>query len=139
MATALAMIVVQAFAVRVFRWKAARLLGVGAVTAVIAMLICTLVTTYSAIFATLILLGVGLGLMLTGNLASLSLRAGRGAQGKVAGVNVLAQGLGQAIGPIAGAGLHRVSPQVPFLAATTLLAIACLVAALAWRAAAANP
>lgn len=139
MATALAMIVVQAFAVRVFRWKAARLLGVGAVTAVIAMLICTLVTTYSAIFATSILLGVGLGLMLTGNLSSLSLRAGRGAQGKVAGVNVLAQGLGQAIGPIAGAGLHRVSPQMPFLVATILLAIACLVAALAWRAAAAHP
>ncbi|PJR09109.1 hypothetical protein CEJ86_31820 [Sinorhizobium meliloti] len=58
MATALAMIVAQAFAARVFRWKAARLLGVGAVTAVIAMLIYTLVTTCSAIFATLILLGV---------------------------------------------------------------------------------
>ncbi|MCM2397808.1 MFS transporter [Rhizobium sp. S95] len=139
MATALAMIVVQACAVRVFRWKATRLLGVGAITAVIAMLICTFVTTYSAIFATLILLGIGLGLMLTGNLASLSLRAGVGTQGKVAGVNVLAQGLGQAIGPIAGAGLHRVSPQVPFLAATTLLAIVCLVAVLAWRSAATNP
>ncbi|MCM2404396.1 MFS transporter [Rhizobium sp. S153] len=139
MATALAMIVVQACAVRVFRWKATRLLGVGAIMAVIAMLICTFVTTYSAIFATLILLGIGLGLMLTGNLASLSLRAGVGAQGKVAGVNVLAQGLGQAIGPIAGAGLHRVSPQVPFLAATTLLAIVCLVAVRAWRSAATNP
>jgi len=138
MATALAVIMVQAFAVRVFRWKAARLLGVGAVTAVIAMLICTLVTSYSAIFATLMLLGVGLGLMITGNLASLSLRAGRGAQGKGAGANVLAQGLGQANGPIAGAGLHRVSPQMPFLVATILLAIACLVAALAWRAAAAR-
>jgi len=133
MATALAMIVVQACAVRVFRWKAARLLGVGAITAAIAMLICTFVTTYSGIFATLILLGIGLGLMLTGNLASLSLQTGSGAQGKVAGVNVLAQGLGQAIGPIAGAGLHRISPQIPFFAATTLLFVACFVAAISCR------
>lgn len=139
MATALAMIMVQAFAVRVFRWKAARLLRVGAVAAAIAMLICTLVTTYSAIFATLILLGIGLGLMLTGNLASLSLWTGGGAQGKVAGINVLAQGLGQAIGPIAGAGLHHASPQMPLLLATILLAMACLFAALAWRSAVANP
>lgn len=138
MATALAMIVVQACAVRVFGWTSARLLGVGAITAVIAMLICTLVTTYSAIFATLILLGIGLGLMLTGNLASLSLWTGGGAQGKAAGVNVLAQGLGQAIGPIAGASLHRISPEAPFSAATVLLAIACLVAISAWRSAAAN-
>lgn len=90
MATALALVVVQAWAVRVFRWKAARLLGVGAITAAIAMLICTSVTTYSGIFATLILLGIGLGLMLTGNLASLSSQTGSGAQGKIAGVNVLA-------------------------------------------------
>ncbi|MCC2609363.1 MULTISPECIES: MFS transporter [Rhizobium/Agrobacterium group] len=138
MATALAMIVVQACAVRVFRWKATRLLGVGAITAAIAMLICTFVTTYSGIFATLILLGIGLGLMLTGNLASLSLQTGRGAQGKVAGVNVLAQGLGQAIGPIAGAGLHRISPQIPFFAATTLLAMACFVAAISRRSTATN-
>lgn len=138
MATALAMIVVQACAVRVFGWTSVRLLGVGAITAVIAMLICTLVTTYSAIFATLILLGIGLGLMLTGNLASLSLWTGGGAQGKAAGVNVLAQGLGQAIGPIAGASLHRISPEAPFSAATVLLAIACLVAISAWRSAATN-
>ncbi|RYC15720.1 MFS transporter [Ciceribacter ferrooxidans] len=135
MAAALAMIVVQASAVRVFRWEATRLLGVGAVIAVTAMLICTLATAYSTIVATFILLGIGLGLMLTGNLAALSLGTGPGAQGKAAGVNVLAQGLGQALGPITGAGLHRVSPQLPFVAATILLVIACLVAARAWRSA----
>lgn len=138
MAAALAMIVVQASAVRVFRWEATRLLGVGAVIAVTAMLICTVATAYFTIVATFILLGIGLGLMLTGNLAALSLETGPGAQGKAAGVNVVAQGLGQAIGPITGAGLHRVSPQLPFVAATMLLVIACLVATRAWRSAATN-
>lgn len=138
MATAFAMIVAQACAVRAFAWKPAQLLGVGAITAFVAMLICTLVTTYPAILATLTLLGIGLGLMLTGNLASLSLWTGGGAQGKAAGVNVLAQGLGQAIGPIAGASLHRISPTFPFLVATVLLAVACLIAISAWRSDAAN-
>lgn len=133
MATAIAMIVVQTCAIRLFRWEPARLLGVGAVLAVVSMLICSMVNSYVEIFGTLVLLGIGLGLMLPGNLASLSLRTGAGAQGKAAGINVVAQGLGQAIGPLAGAALHRVSPQVPFMAATILLTIACAIAILTWK------
>jgi len=127
MAMALSMVLVQAFAVRILRWHVTRLLGTGAVIATVAMLICTLVTTYSAILVALILLGSGLGLMLTGNLASLSLKTGNGAQGKAAGINVFAQGLGQAIGPLTGASLYGLSPKFPFLAATILLAIASLI------------
>ncbi|MET3649225.1 MFS transporter [Phyllobacterium ifriqiyense] len=133
MATAIAMIAVQACAIRLFRWDPARLLGVGAVLAVVSMLICSMVNSYVEIFGTLVLLGIGLGLMLPGNLASLSLRTGAGAQGKAAGINVVAQGLGQAIGPLSGAALHRISPQVPFVAATILLTIACVVAICTWR------
>jgi MFS transporter, DHA1 family, tetracycline resistance protein len=133
MATAVAMIAVQACAVHLLRWEPARLLGVGAALAVFSMLICSLVNSYVEIFLTLVLLGIGLGLMLPGNLASLSLRTGTGAQGKAAGINVVAQGLGQAIGPLAGATLHRISPQVPFVAATILLTIACAIAILTWR------
>jgi MFS transporter, DHA1 family, tetracycline resistance protein len=111
MATAIAMIAVQACAVHLLRWEPARLLGVGAVLAAFSMLICSFMNSYVEIFGTLVLLGIGLGLMLPGNLASLSLRTGAGAQGKAAGINVVAQGLGQAIGPLAGATLHRISPQ----------------------------
>ncbi|MBL8577761.1 MAG: MFS transporter [Mesorhizobium sp.] len=131
--TALTMIVMQAGAVRVLRWKPARLLGIGAIAAAVAMLACTLVTTYPAIIAAATLLGAGLGLMLPGNLALLSLATGPGAQGKVAGVNVFAQGLAQAIGPITGASLHHISPLAPFSAATILLALACLISLFVWR------
>ncbi|SED39371.1 Predicted arabinose efflux permease, MFS family [Beijerinckia sp. 28-YEA-48] len=134
MATAMAMIAVQLFVVRLLRWEPVRLLGVGAAIAAISLLICSLVDSYAAIFGTLVMLGVGLGLMLPGNLAFLSLSTGAGAQGKAAGVNVLAQGLGQAIGPLAGAALHRISPQVPFLTATALLVLCCAVAIFIWRA-----
>ncbi len=65
-----------------------------------------------------------LGLMLPGNLASLSLRAGPHAQGKAAGFNVVGQGLGFAIGPLTGAALRQLSPRMPFLAAAVLLACA---------------
>jgi MFS family permease len=138
MAMALAMVIVQAFAVRVLRWTVTRLLSVGALTATLAMLICTVASTYPAILAALILLGTGLGLMLTGNLASLSLKAGNGAQGKAAGMNVFAQGLGQVIGPLSGASLYSLSPQLPFLAATILLAIALLIVLRSTRNAAAE-
>lgn len=133
MATAIAMIVVQACALRLFRWEPARLLGVGATLATTSMLICSVVDSYVEIFGSLVLLGIGLGLMLPGNLASLSLSTGAGAQGKAAGINVVAQGLGQAIGPLAGASLHGISPQVPFVAATALLTIACAIALFTWR------
>jgi DHA1 family tetracycline resistance protein-like MFS transporter len=133
MATATAMIAVQACAIRLFRWKPIRLLAVGAAIAVLSMLICSLADSYIEIFGSLVMLGIGLGLMLPGNLASLSLWTGPGSQGKAAGVNVVAQGVGQAIGPLAGATLHRVSPEVPFVAATILLAIACTVAIFIWR------
>jgi DHA1 family tetracycline resistance protein-like MFS transporter len=135
MATATAMIAVQACAIRLFRWEPIRLLAVGAAIATLSMLICSLVDSYIGIFGSLVMLGIGLGLMLPGNLASLSLWTGPGSQGKAAGVNVVAQGVGQAIGPLAGATLHRVSPEVPFVAATILLAIACTVAIFTWRSA----
>lgn len=133
MATATAMIAVQLFVVRLLRWEPVRLLGVGAAIAALSLLICSLVDSYAAIFGTLVMLGIGLGLMLPGNLAFLSLSTGPGAQGKAAGVNVVAQGLGQAIGPLAGAALHRISPQIPFLTATALLAFCCAAAIFIWR------
>lgn len=124
MATALAMVLVQAIAIRFLRLNATHLLGVGGAIATVAMLICTMVTSYMSILGALIFLGIGLGLMLTGNLTSLSLHTSANAQGKAAGINVVAQGLGQSIGPITGASLYHVSPQTPFLAATIMLALA---------------
>lgn len=123
-ATALAMIVVQGAVLRVLALRPETLLGAGALLAATALLLADFAGDYAQLFGALVLLGVALGLMLPGNLASLSLRTGPDAQGKVAGFNVVGQGLGLTIGPLAGAALHRLSTQMPFLAAAVLLIVA---------------
>ena len=133
MATALAMIVVQGAVLRMLALRPETLLGAGTPLAAVALLLATFARGYAELFGALVLLGVALGLMLPGNLASLSLRTGPGAQGKAAGFNVVGQGLGLAIGPLTGAALHQLSPQMPFLAATVLLAIAFALAIAASR------
>jgi MFS family permease len=133
MATALAMIAVQGGVLRFLTWKPERLLRTGALLAALAMLLGSFARGYAEIFGALVLFGAALGLMLPGNLASLSLRAGRDAQGKAAGVNAIGQGLGMAIGPVAGASLHQVAPQAPFAVATILLVFAFCLAVVASR------
>ena len=124
MATALAMIIVQGAVLRIIAFRPETLLAAGALLAATALLLAAFARGYAELFGALILLGVALGLMLPGNIASLSLRTGPSAQGKAAGFNVVGQGLGLAIGPLTGAALHQLSPQMPFLAAAVLLMIA---------------
>jgi MFS family permease len=133
MATALVMIIVQGGVLRFLAWKPGRLLCTGAVLAAFAMLLGSFARSYAEIFGALVLFGAALGLMLPGNLASLSLRAGSDAQGKAAGVNAIGQGLGMAIGPLAGASLHQVAPEAPFAVAAVLLAFAFGLAMVASR------
>lgn len=129
MGTALAMIIVQGVVLRMLALKPEALLRAGALLAAVALLLATFARSYTELFGALVLLGAALGLMLPGNLASLSLRAGVDAQGKAAGFNVVGQGMGLAIGPLAGAALYQISPQIPFLAAALLLIVALALAA----------
>jgi predicted MFS family arabinose efflux permease len=133
MATALVMIIVQGVVLRFLTWKPERLLCTGVLLGALAMLLGIFARSYLEIFGALVLFGAALGLMLPGNLASLSLRAGGEAQGKAAGVNAIGQGLGLAIGPVAGASLHHVAPEAPFAVAATLLAVAFCLALVASR------
>lgn len=122
--TALAMAVMQGLVVRRLAAPPEALLVTGAGLAAVSMLACTLVHSYAALLAGMVLFGAAIGLVVPSNLALLSLRAGRHVQGKAAGLNVIGQGLGLALGPVVGAALHQVSPAVPFAAATLLLACA---------------
>ncbi len=131
--TALAMVIVQGAVVRLLGWQPERLLLAGAAVGAAAVLVCGLVRSYGETLAVLAVFGAALGLMLPGNLACLSLRAGPGAQGKAAGINMMGQGLGLAAGPLAGAALHQVSPLAPFAAAAVLLVAATALAAGAGR------
>lgn len=131
--TALAMVIVQGVVLRLLAWRPERLLVTGAIVGAGAMLLCGLARSYEEILVVLVAFGGALGLLLPGNLAALSLRAGRYAQGKAAGVNMMGQGLGLAIGPLAGASFHQISPLAPFVAATILLALAAVLAIRVWR------
>ncbi len=131
MATALAMVVAQGVLVGRLGWPPQRLMAAGATLSLAAMLTMALVTAYPALLAALCLLGLGLGLLLPGNLAALSLATGAGAQGKVAGVNAIGQGLGMVLGPLLGTALYQKSPIAPSLGGLALVGALCLLAVLA--------
>lgn len=131
--TAFAMVVMQGLILRIVTLRAERLVPIGAALAAAAMFLCSLAQSYEQILAISLVFGLALGLILPGNLAVLSLCSDAGAQGKTAGVNMIAQGLGLALGPIVGAGLHQISPQVPYVAAGVLLAGAAGLTMAVWR------
>lgn len=64
-------------------------------------------------------------------LAALSLATGTGAQGKVAGVNAVGQGLAMVVlGPIVGTALLQKSPLAPSLGGAVMIAGVCVMAAI---------
>lgn len=131
MLTMAAMIAIQGLVVRRLRWPPRTLLLAGVGIGVAALAVAMLAPSVSWLIAGTVGLGAGLGLLLPGNLAVLSLRAGAGHQGRAAGVNGLAQGLGMAIGPLAGAALHQCGPECPYALCFVLMAAIGLVAAFA--------
>lgn len=131
--TASALVIVQGVVVRLIAWPPERLLLAGALLGAGSMVLCGLARSYAETLAILVLFGIALGLLLPGNLASLSLRAGSDAQGKAAGFNMMGQGFGLAAGPLTGAALHHVSPVLPFAAAAILLTAAAVLALCAQR------
>jgi DHA1 family tetracycline resistance protein-like MFS transporter len=130
-ATALVMVLAQGVLVGRLGWAPHRLMGVGAVTALAAMIGMAVLPGYLALLGSLCVLGLGLGLLLPGNLAALSLATGPGAQGKVAGINAVGQGLGLVLGPLVGTALYGNGPLAPSLGGAVLLACACLFSAIA--------
>ena len=52
----------------------------------------------------------------------MSLRTGAGAQGRIAGINAIGQGLGMVAGPFLGAAIYQQSPAAPYWACATLFA-----------------
>ncbi|TAJ84112.1 MFS transporter [Reyranella sp.] len=129
-AASLAMVIAQRLLVGRLGWKPHRLMAAGGALAFAAMLLLALVPGYPALLIGLCVMGLGLGLLLPGNLAALSLATGAGAQGKVAGINAVGQGLGMVLGPIVGTALLQKGPFVPAAGAAALLACVCLLTAI---------
>lgn len=122
------MVLMQAFGLRLLRLAPHRLVQAGAAVAALAMAGAIFAQQPITLMAALGVMGLALGMALPGNLGFLSLLAGPFAQGRAAGVNAVAQGLGMAAGPVAGAALHRISPLAPALACAAAMALALIIA-----------
>jgi len=67
--------------------------------------------------------GLGMGQIMPGTIASVSMKAGLHQQGSIAGINTSAQGLGFIIGPLLGSGLYTVHPLLPYRICLGLLGL----------------
>lgn len=133
MVATIAMAATQTFGLRFIKLAPTMLVLIGASAAVAAMLGVALAANAFLLTIALVVMGAALGLLLPGNLAALSLIAGPAVQGRVAGVNAMAQGLGMTAGPIAGAMLHRFSPLAAAFAAMAAMTMAAFIASIIWR------
>ena len=109
-----------------------QLILAGAAIGTLSLAAVTLAMSPAMLLGSLFLMGGALGILLPGNLAMISIRAGAAAQGRAAGVNAVAQGLAMTAGPVAGAALHRLSPLAPG-ALSALVMFAALIICLRTR------
>lgn len=81
---------------------------------------------YGLLVFGMVIFGLGMGQIMPGTIASISIKAGIHQQGRVAGLNTSAQGLGYIIGPLLGAHFYTVNPILPYQICFGLLFILLL-------------
>ena len=116
------------------RFAPAQLISVGLAVMGAGMFLIPHTATFWSITAALGLVGVGSALLGPSLSATLSLKAGSGEQGKVAGLNSSALALGRMLGPLIGTALYqRVSVAGPYTFSGALLLALLGVAVFAFR------
>lgn len=128
-----AMFLSQALVTPRLKWPPVRLLVVGGTGAFAGLLALAVAPGEAFIVIAMAVLGLSLGLVVPGNLAAMSLATGMGAQGKVAGINTVALGLGLGFGPIIGTAVYRFDFAAPFWLAVAVAAGIIVIALLAAR------
>ncbi len=121
MLTMIVMIITQGFVVRKLSLSPKALLISGALFALCTMILASIAFNLPIFIFSIALFGFGLGLLLPGNLAALSLSVSENSQAKAAGINGMGQGFGLAAGPVIGVILHKVSFFMPYLLFVLLL------------------
>lgn len=124
MGAAIVMALAQTLGIGRLKRPPRQLMLIGAVTGMLSLAGVTLAPSPAVLLVSLFVMGGALGILLPGNLALISIRAGTTAQGRAAGVNAVAQGLAMTAGPVAGAALHRLSPLAPGIACTLVMLVA---------------
>ncbi|MCR6484505.1 MFS transporter [Amycolatopsis sp. OK19-0408] len=115
-------ILAQVVAVPRLGWPPLRLVRVGAVVMTAGMVVVVFAHTGLLLAAGVAVLGAGMGFATPGFMSAPTLAATRDEQGAVAGLMGSSSALAFMGGPLLGTGLYEVSPTVPYIAGTVLLA-----------------
>ncbi|EPJ49537.1 MAG: hypothetical protein OFPII_00150 [Osedax symbiont Rs1] len=126
MSTMLTMVVTQALMVRWLAFSPQTLRILGAFIVAISLLLAALVPSAILLLISMCGLGLGLGVLMPGNLALLSITVSPLQQGQIAGINGMCQGLGLALGPVMGSILYQSNTSLPYLVASAALGIIAL-------------
>ncbi len=99
------------------------LLRSGVPCAFIGVLLLQTMDHYPMLVLAMVIFGLGMGQIMPGTIASISMKAGLHQQGRIAGINTSAHGLGFIIGPLIGSGLYTVHPLLPYQICLGLLGL----------------
>jgi len=121
LASGVALIAAQLGLIRALKWPPLRLLKLGVPLTLMSPLVTVLAPGLPLLALAYALLGFGVGLVLPGYVAGVSLSVGEREQGAAAGLTGLVQGLGAVVGPLLGTGLYALGIAVPYLVTAALL------------------
>lgn len=124
MTSALASVASQIIVVQRLRTSARTLLRVGPPQVIVGIIVFAIAPNYATMIGAMVIFGSGFGMVMPGIVGSLSMSVAGHDQGRVAGVNTSAQGMGFIIGPLMGAGLYQIEPHLPYIACVVLLTLA---------------
>ena len=113
-ASAVASVSAQFFLVNRMGLRPRILLRAGGPIAFIGIALLITMDSYPLLVLGMGVFGIGMGLIMPGNISSISMKAGDHNQGRMAGLNTSAQGFGFIVGPILGSGLYTVHPLLPY-------------------------
>lgn len=127
MSSMVAMILIQSCVVPLLTWHHQRLRHTGYVISIIAMLAAATVNAPILLLISMAIFGIGVGLLIPGNLAALSIKSADQHQARIAGVNGTFKGIGMALGPILGNLFYAINGTAFYwLAALMLIALLTL-------------
>ncbi len=112
--SAIASVFSQMWVVRRLGWQPSRLLRTGVPVSAVGISILVFGHTYPLLVIGLTIFGLGQGMTMPGNIAALSMTARSHEQGRAAGLNTSALGLGFVIGPTMGSLLFTIHPLAPY-------------------------
>ncbi|MEJ8303328.1 MFS transporter [Saccharibacillus sacchari] len=127
MAAGIAMLLVQVFQMKKLTWPPRRMIAVGAIFAVVGLLMFLLPGGLPLYYAAFFVFGAGAGLLMPGFMAGASLAAGAGKQGGAAGWVASMQGIAAIIAPLLMTGLYSVNLRIPFALSALLIAVSAAV------------